>query len=54
MLILIGIMVPSIIGSWIGGGGGFFVGLIIAVPITLGLIRYIEGQWPGIGKRNTA
>lgn len=48
MMILIAVLVPSIIGSWIGGGGGFVVGLVIAAPITIGLIRYIEGSFPAI------
>lgn len=48
MVILVAILIPSIIGSWIGGGGGFFIGLIIAVPITIGVIRYVEGTFPGM------
>lgn len=46
MLILLAVIVPSIIGSWIGGGGGFVIGLVIAVPITIGIIRYVEGEFP--------
>ncbi len=48
MLILLAVIVPALIGSWIGGGGGFFIGLIIALPITIALIRYIEGELPGM------
>ena len=48
MMILIAVLIPSIIGSWIGGGGGFVVGLVIAAPLTIGLIRYVEGSLPAI------
>lgn len=48
MVILLAVFIPSIIGSWIGGGGGFVVALVIAVPLTIGLIRYIEGSLPAI------
>ncbi len=46
MLILLAVIVPAIIGSWIGGGGGFAIGLVIAVPITIGIMRYVEGEFP--------
>lgn len=48
LLILLAVLVPALIGSWIGGGGGFFIGLLIAVPITIALIRHIEGELPGL------
>ncbi len=48
MLILLAIMIPSIIGSWIGGGGGFLVSLVIAAPLMIAVIRYIEGEVPGL------
>lgn len=50
LAILVAVIIPALIGSWIGGGGGFFVGLIIAAPITIGLIRYVEGTFPGMKK----
>lgn len=53
MIILVAIIIPSIIGSWIGGGGGFFIGLIVAVPITLGVIRYVEGTFPGMKSKTS-
>lgn len=46
LIVLIAIIVPSLIGSWIGGGGGFLIGLVIAAPIALGVIRYVEGTFP--------
>ncbi len=54
VVILLAIMFPAIIGSWIGGGSGFVVALVIAVPITVGLIRYIEGEFPGMGKSSAS
>lgn len=48
MIILMAVTIPSLIGAGIGGSGGFFIALIIAVPITIGVIRYIEGSFPGI------
>ncbi len=54
MIILLAIMVPSIIGSWIGGGSGFIISLVIAAPITVALIRYIEGEFPGLGKKSAS
>ncbi len=50
-MILLAVMIPSIAGSWIGGGGGFFISLIIALPITIALIRYIEGELPGMRQK---
>ena len=49
-IVLLAIMIPSLIGSWIGGGGGFFIGLIVAAPIAIGVIRYVEGSFPGMSK----
>ncbi len=48
MVILLAIIVPALIASWIGGGSGLLIGLIIAAPITIGLIRYVEGTFPGM------
>lgn len=48
LLILLGVIVPSLIGSWIGGGSGFIIALVIGAPITIGLIRYIEGEFPSM------
>ena len=52
MLILLAVLIPSLIGSWIGGGGGFVVALLIAAPITIGLIRIIEGEYPMMGRNS--
>ncbi|MDA0232519.1 MAG: hypothetical protein O3B04_06435 [Chloroflexi bacterium] len=51
MVILMAIIVPALIASWIGGGGGFLIGLVIAAPIALGVIRYVEGTFPGMKSR---
>ncbi len=48
MVILLAILVPSLIGSAIEGVGGFFIGVVIAIPITIGVIRYVEGTFPGM------
>ena len=50
LIVLLAVIVPALIGSWIGGGGGFLIGLVIAAPIALGLIRYVEGTFPGMKK----
>lgn len=47
LLIIVAVLIPALIGSRIGGFSGFFIGLIIAAPITIALIRYIEGEFPG-------
>ena len=52
LLILVAVMIPALIGSWIGGGVGFLISLIIGAPITIGLIRYIEGTFPSLKKAN--
>lgn len=53
MVILVAILIPALIGSGIGGGGGFLVGLVVATPIFFLLVRYIEGEFPLVrgGKR---
>ena len=48
MVVLVAVIVPALIGSWLGGGGGFLIGLIIAAPIALGVTRYVEGTFPGM------
>jgi hypothetical protein len=48
MVVLVAIIIPALIGSWIGGGGGFLIGLIIAAPIALGTIRFVEGAFPSL------
>ena len=51
MIVLIAIMIPALIGSWIGGGTGFIVALVIAAPITFLVIRYVNGTLPMPRKR---
>jgi hypothetical protein len=48
VLIIVAVIIPALIGSWIGGGTGFLISLVIGAPITVGLIRYIEGSFPGL------
>lgn len=50
LLVLVAIIIPSLIGSWIGEGGGFVIGLVIAAPIALAVIRYVEGSFPLLKK----
>ena len=51
MIILIAVMVPSLIGSWIGGGVGFIVSLVIAAPLALIVVRYVNGTLPAMRNR---
>jgi fatty-acid desaturase len=51
MVILIAIMVPALIGSWIGGGAGFIVALVIAAPLTVIVARYVNRTLPSLRKR---
>ncbi|MDA0676983.1 MAG: hypothetical protein O2788_03135 [Chloroflexi bacterium] len=51
VLIIVAVMIPALIGAGIGGGTGYLISLVIGAPITLGLIRYIEGSFPSL--RNT-
>lgn len=51
MVILIAVMIPSLIGAWIGGGGGFIVALVIGVPLGFLVVRYVNETLPGLRKR---
>jgi hypothetical protein len=42
MVVLFAVTVPSLIGAGIGGGGGFFIGLVVAVPFAILVLRYMN------------
>jgi len=48
VLIIVAVLIPALIGSWIGGGTGFLISLVIGAPIAVLLIRYVEGNFPSV------